>query len=619
MKTVYLGIAQKIQPFFFERCRIFRWYFFSQDFGTFHAIDGQKLPTQVRYGDIGEALQKKAYELKDTYIGFIGQLGEEHAGRCPLAWWSSRVAERNEMISHAFLTVCYYHVFLDLIKEDAFEDKSLILVESIALFKLMVRELKGTFRVVIVGKPYFLGWTFWRPYIAGFSRLSRFFAWMLFKRHKGIRPLSNASGKKKIFVRTWVSDKTISDNGEFRDIYFPGLYDFLKDKGYEVVIMPNFYNMTLTSAELHRRINLCKSPFFISENYLTWKDRLEILRIMVSQAAFRFKNREFRGVDVSCILTETQQKFFFDCAYLFLAQTFALKNLAREGIRIESFVYTFENNFPEKTLNYGIKKYFPMARALGYQHSVLYPLQVGQYPATEEWKTMPLPDEIICSGPFFVQIYAKHGAPREKLVVGPALRFKNLMARLEDKKADREKEQKRPANRLLIAFPMGYSESLELAIKSSCAMDKLSGFKDMAVGLKLHPMVSQKEMETMRAFFKGSHYSTEIIDGSLDSILQNFSLMVTMASGVIFDAMIEGIPVIRVGRSHSLNFDPADFIEDNPYDYKVQTVDELSGLIERLLRMQEEERFEMRRFAERFVEGAFGPVNGQTMAVFTRT
>ena len=89
-----------------------------------------------------------------------------------------------------------------------------------------------------------------------------------------------------------------------------------------------------------------------------------------------------------------------------------------------------------------------------------------------------------------------------------------------------------------------------------------------------------------------------------------------MASGVIFDGMIEGLPVIRVGRSHSLNFDPADFMENNPYDFRVQTVEQLNTQVSKLLLFDDEERIGLLHYGREFVKESFVPVNENTLQSF---
>lgn len=111
----------------------------------------------------------------------------------------------------------------------------------------------------------------------------------------------------------------------------------------------------------------------------------------------------------------------------------------------------------------------------------------------------------------------------------------------------------------------------------------------------------------------------EIIDKPMDEVLPQYSLLITMASGVIFDGMIEGLPVIRVGRSNSLNFDPADYLENNPYDFKAQTVEQLSTLICKLLLLGDEERVKVLNHGRQFIKESFTPVNKSTLQSFIST
>jgi len=613
MKTIYISLREEAKPSIFKAHNISQWFYFSPNYLSFHLLKSHCTSSES-YFDIGEILQDKASDLKNSYIELIGQLGVRYSEKYPLAWWTSLVAERNEMSSHAFLNVCYYSIFSDIYENDSFQDSSLIVVESIALYYLIIEQLRKRHNVVTIGKPYFLTWTFLRPKIAVVNRIIKFVLWIFLRRFKHIPNLSS-SGARKIFIRTWVSDNTISASGELQDAYFPGLYEYLERNGYEIIVIPNFYNLTLSGKEIQKRINKCKYQFFIPENYLTWMDCFNVLCVLIYQAVIsRFDKVEHNGKNISNILTETQRAGIF-FPYTFIAQAFALRHLSGLDLKIKSFIYTFENMFPEKPLSYAIKEYFSGVESIGFQHSVLYPLQTCLYPASQEWKDMPLPDRIVCSGKFFLDIYIKHGAPRDQLVLGPALRFRNLISNSEKN----HKDFSSPAfkeNKILIVFPLAESDALELAIKSSEAIKLLADHGKLKIGLKLHPMMSVSKLKIIGSFFNNIQCDIEIIDKTMDEILPQYSLLITMASGVIFDGMIKGLPVIRVGRSNSLNFDPADFITNKSYAFKAQTVEQLNKLICKLIILDDEERLRILNYGKQFVKESFTPVNEDTLQPF---
>ena len=614
MKTIYLSLKENAEPSMFETYNVSQWFYFSPDYLDFHLLK-KNCPATAKYDDIGEVLQEKAQELKNSYIDKIGQLGIRYSRKHPLAWWTSLVSERNEMCTHTFLTVCYYNLFCDIYENNKFQDRSLIVVESVSLFLLIIERLRKKYNVITLGRPYFLTWSFLCPRVAIPYRIIKFVSWMFFGKLKQVPNPSFSPDTNKIFVRTWILDRTISSDGTLQDVYFPGLYEYLEREGYEVIIIPSFCNMTLSSREIQRRINKCNYQFFIPENYLTWKDYFNVLRVLIHQVAIsNINNVEHNSKDISKILTETQKAGIFT-ANIFIAQAFALKNLSKKNFKINSFIYTFENMFPEKPISYAVKEYFPGVKSIGFQHSVLYPLQTSLYPASQEWKNMPLPDRIVCSGKLFLDIYIKHGAPGERFALGPALRFNKLISKCDNgHRASSSKVFKK--NKILVVFPLAEPDALELAIKSSQAVKSLVGVKMLKVGIKPHPMMPVDKKNIIESYFNDVQYDVEIAGKPMDEELPQYSLLITMASGVIFDGMIEGLPVIRVGRTHSLNFDPADFIDNKLYDFKAQTVEQLRELIYKLLVMNDQEKLGLLNYGRQLVKESFSPVNENTLKSF---
>jgi hypothetical protein len=99
-----------------------------------------------------------------------------------------------------------------------------------SLFHLIVRSLGKKYKVITLGKPYFLTWTFFRPKVAVIHRIIKFVSWIFSGELKQIPNLSSSSDSKKIFIRTWVSDKTISVSGNYRMYIFQSFMNTLKEK-----------------------------------------------------------------------------------------------------------------------------------------------------------------------------------------------------------------------------------------------------------------------------------------------------------------------------------------------------------------------------------------------------
>ena len=67
MKTIYIRLANKMNPSVFNTYNVSQWFYFSSDYLNFHLLE-KNCPSTVIYNDIGGILQEKALELKNSYI-----------------------------------------------------------------------------------------------------------------------------------------------------------------------------------------------------------------------------------------------------------------------------------------------------------------------------------------------------------------------------------------------------------------------------------------------------------------------------------------------------------------------------------------------------------------------
>ena len=98
---------------------------------------------------------------------------------------------------------------------------------------------------------------------------------------KYLKPLSYKipkKYKKRVIIRSWVTEGNFDENNRFHDRNFGSLPDWLQSNNYDVWILPIFFNLTMSKKKLYSILQRQKQNFLIPDHYLTISDYFETLK-----------------------------------------------------------------------------------------------------------------------------------------------------------------------------------------------------------------------------------------------------------------------------------------------------------------------------------------------------
>ena len=418
---------------------------------------------------------------------------------------------------------------------------------------------------------------------------------------------SDIKRRETIVMRTWVGEKYFSKDGIFTDAYFNWLTDWLSRLGHKVMLLPILVDTQMPIKKIMPFLRKPENRFLIPWDYLRLVDIFKSILKGMGQLRLRFGRTVFRGWDIKGLLVEERLKYALSNRGLTcILQYYLLERLSNASVKIDRFIYTFENMLSEKLFIAGARKFYGNAMVIGFQHSVLYPLHLTLYISEKEADITPLPDKIVCSGEFFKEILQKEGYPAGVLDVGPALRFKYLF----DQKDVKSKDEGR---NVLVVLPGYKAEAVELLIRVLTALKNY----DIKICIKPHPLTDISVVERIIGSIGISPEKISVENGVLSAMMNRSDLMIALASSVIFDAIASGIPVLRIKRETDLDLDPADWLEPNSErDFIAYSYDDIRAEVGRALSLGSQKRRELVDYGKRFVEANFSPVNDATLSVF---
>jgi hypothetical protein len=575
-----------------------RWLLLSEDYPRLlewrEAIagnDGQLIPA-------GPLIAAAADELRHPFLELITELGRSLDS---LAWWSSRVSERNTAVTQLFLHCCYLHVA----EAEAQKARTCVVSDS--------REVLESLEEIARADGLLAEWAGRRPPLGrwtgssarGLAHAARFLLAHL--AHKVVAPprIDPATlSRPLILSRTWPDEASFGKDRAFRDRYFPGLDDWLAARGASTLTIPVLANLPGTYRSAWRRLRVTNRRFLAPERYYRVSDYLFTLREAGRAAQMPGKSPMRLGrLDVSRLFAAERRRRVFDPGSLEVILSARLPlRLAESGLEPELMIDPFENMIPEKALILGMRRHLPRTKLVGFQHGALYPMLLCNFVTHGEAAFAPMPDRVVCNGDLFREILVREGLPADRAVAGPSLRYAHLW------ESHRDQDDRHAV--VLVPLPLTMREAVELLVKVRLAF---AHEEHVQVRLKPHPM-SQPAPFLRIAQLERLPTNFTCVDGPMDAALAGAAVVLGIASSSLYEALAAGKPVVVVGRDAALDLNPLAWHEDlaavfvEPEAIRAETA--------RLLSLSPDELAAYRRRADQVLRSSFNPVTPEAMRVF---
>ena len=575
--------------------------FLGQDYRQLRAWRAAMGPA-VEWTAAGPLLNRAGADLREPFLALITDLGRQHDS---VAWWSSRVSERNTLLSPLFLHCCYLRVAEGQLVSGTMcvVGDSFPVLESIAelargrgMNARWIGRRCGARRRVL-------------EFLRVCWRIARFVVQAVHRSIHAPRQLDPSElGGPLILISTFVDEASYGKNGAFHDRYFPGLYEWLEARGASTVTVPLRSQSSGSYRSMWRRLRAAQRRFLAPEAYYRASDYVFALR-EAQRAASLPKDRglALEGVDVTRLVDAERRRTAFDAGTLEAVLSYRLpRRLAAAGMEPKVAIIPYENMIPEKPFLLGARRFLSATKLVGFQHGALYPLLLCNFVTRGESEFAPLPDRVVCNGELFRDVLVREGLPSTRAVVGPALRYAHLWH-----------ESRRPAGRsttrsLLIPLPLPLDLGVELLVKAALAF---AGEPGLEVRLKPHPMGRIEELFRAAAWERLPG-NFRLMSGSMESALDGVAVVVALASSSLYEAVAAGKPVVVVGRDAVFDLNPLAFHADlsrvfaEPAEIRSETV--------RLLELSDDELDAYRRRAYRLLQESFAPVTDDAMNAFVR-
>lgn len=573
------------------------WMFLCQDYARLLHWE-RSLATGFSRLHLREQLVAAATELRRPFLDLLTELGRKHDS---LAWWASRVSERNTAVCPLFLYCCYLKLGQAQL---ARADGPLVIVgESWALLASLdaCAGAEG-YAVQWLSRPGMIQRCFKHPAI-GFLRVAKFLARALLQAVVGFSPARLPSDRPGVLLHTFLDEPSLGKDGEFHDRYFPGLCAWLEARGLAVTHQPVLFNIRRGYAATWRWLSASRQRFVNAYRCYRFSDYLAALVQARRSRNLTLGPVALADLDVSALFGEAEGNYAYDTGTLEALLSYYLPLRLRErGIRIDLLIAEYENMILEKPLIAGFRKHLPETRLVGFQHGALYPMLLCNFVTREEAKFAPLPDRIVCNGPLFRDILIQEGLPAERVVAGPALRYRHLWSEAPQSEV--------PAREgIFVPLPLMQSDAMELLTK---LVQAFSAEQQLTLSLKAHPMSSPRTLNASGISNLPPNF--HIVSGDISLWLARSQVVIALSSSALYEALAAGVPVVPVAREAALDLNPLAW--HARFERQYCSAGEIRDETLRLMRLSADELQAYRIETQQILADSFGQVNDSTLGSF---
>lgn len=378
-------------------------------------------------------------------------------------------------------------------------------------------------------------------------------------------PSPKKHGKTNILVTSLFYERSFY-KGEFKDPFFGDLYEYLSLKGQCLVFLSDL--LDVPSSGVVRKNQECKRVFLnMPHSLLSWGAMLVVF-LRIGLRKIRLQPVHFIGCDFSEVIYQKARDFRYDFTLSAEIYYQAIKRIYRE-FKFDEVLLIYEGNVFERACIQACRE-ISGAKVCGYNHGVVFPLNLKLRVTDLEIPHRPEPDQLVCTGPLSKKVFlAARNVTGEIVKEGCSLRaipFVNM-----------ESQQRSESRKILLALDGVFSTASVL----DWMIEHRECFKDYNLVLRAHPNVPVKDVlkrcvEVMPDYFCFS-------SGSLENDIKDSFCVFYRHTSVGIQALMNGIPAVHLAIQSPLSGDPIkDFADGKMSIYRGKDIERVLKQVEQL-------------------------------------
>ena len=582
------------------------WAYLGQDVAKFHQVR-QAFRDVGTWLDTGDRFNQAAASLREPYLAYLYGIGAELKS---IRWWLSSLSYRNPHTSKTFHQACYLQVALDLVQGWEGSGPLVVVLADEPVRRALRQNLQKTGGAPVLNVPVARA----NPFrgILDLARTLVYRAYFVIREGRRVftarrtipQPLV-PKGPTTVLISS-VSSRNISKGPEFHSSFFGELGGKLQEYGCQLTVVP----LVLRDVAYRDVLpSLLKDNHSIAfpHRYLRLSDLFRVALETWTMPPLPRSIPKLEGMDISPMVNEDMREHRISN---WSADALLLVALVRRwralGWQIDRIIYVYENQPWERALCWQVRRSFPEAALVGYQHSTIPRLLLKFYLAEGGEREAPLPDRVVTVGQLTADQMRSDGHRPDQVLVGGALQMDGLYtADLNDGLSPVIGD----VPSVLFAASVGLEDTADFW---QTAVELFGEEEGIKVVLKFHPSMPRSKVESLVKQQMPPY--VEITDDPIIDLFQRCSVLVYTESSVCFQALAFGLPAIHLRPQFDLDMDPL----ENAPEARLQAsgLDELREKVLWLLEHRTEYVAAHREQWDRLVEQMYGPLTEGSYRAF---
>lgn len=508
--------------------------------------------------------QKIYFKNKSKFINLINRLYEKT--NKSIYWSVNTIFSRNNNLSGLYMNYCYIRFIKEINKTNKIK---YIYTQSYKQKKILNHYFKG--------KVYYLNPTLkdylknnilvinLKNFISNFIYSIYFiFYFFYFKKFK----INNSI----VLIETFILDSMFKNN-KFEDRYYTNLEKFSDLKKENLFFLPIFPKIEDLKKfiKFNNFINY-KRNFLLPFLYLKFSDYVKGLFSFLFVSHKSLGKVNLNGLDISFIIKdEILSNANNRNSFLGILSYFLFKRLKQNNIEFDKIIDWYENSPLDKGFYYGVNKYYPKTKTLGYQGFILsHEFNFYFKPEKIEIKNKLSPKVVGIQGDKIRTKFKSRGE-NIKLQLCPAFRYQHLYNFINIRKKNKIKN-------ILIALPIGREEIKKIVNILNDFFLKY-GKKNYNFILSMHPSYN---FEKDNHIIKKINKNVSATNKNFIELKKKVDLLISGSSTTCLEALALKIPVITVNSSSNIFEDIVKSNLGKDISISINSAKDLSFALERI-------------------------------------